>query len=151
MTRGAGMTPSDLAALHGRCFATPPPWTPADFAGLLVRPGVSLLCDPARRGFALIRVVADEAELLTIATEPEARRQGVARVLMSQVLAAAKGAGASVLFLEVAENNTAARQLYDGCGFAQAGRRRGYYRTNSGDLVDALILRRPIDRDFSAA
>ncbi|MBY0338017.1 MAG: GNAT family N-acetyltransferase [Acetobacteraceae bacterium] len=89
------------------------------------------------QGFILARVAADEAEILTLAVVPEARRQGVATALVEAACAAALLAGARVMFLEVAEDNGAARALYAALGFAVAGRRRGYY----GPGRDALLLR----------
>jgi ribosomal-protein-alanine N-acetyltransferase len=134
------MTPDTLAALHARCFTTPPPWSAASFAALLDSPHVFLHHDPAGRGFVLGRVAAGEAELLTIATIPEARRGGLGRAMMAAFEAEARARGAETAFLEVAETNAPARALYAACGFAEAGRRRGYYLAEGGAAVDAMIL-----------
>ncbi|MFN4101064.1 MAG: GNAT family N-acetyltransferase, partial [Pararhodobacter sp.] len=106
------MTPEALAALHARAFATPPPWSAAGFAGLLDSPLVFLTADAQGRAFALGRVVAGEAELLTLATDPAARRQGLARAQMAAFEREAQARGAVTAFLEVAEDNAAARALY---------------------------------------
>jgi len=50
-------------------------------------------------------------------------------------------AGARRVFLEVAEDNWAARRLYAALGFAPVGRRRNYYRRGQ-DFVAALTMRR---------
>jgi ribosomal-protein-alanine N-acetyltransferase len=144
------MTPKALAALHGRCFTTPRPWTAAEFAGFLADPLVFLLVE-GDAGLLLGRAVAGEAELLTLAVAPEARGRGLGRKLVSRFLYQARLRGAGSAFLEVAEDNTPARALYARTGFAEAGRRRGYYQAPDGRAVDALVLRRMLaeaaDRD----
>lgn len=137
---GQGMTPEALARLHARSLVTPPPWGAQAFAGLLAGPGAFLCADPGGRAFALGRVAADEAELLTLATDPGARRQGLARALLAGFAAEARARGAAQAFLEVAEDNAAARALYAADGWQAAGRRPGYYTTPAGEKVAALIL-----------
>lgn len=131
-----------LAALHARCFTTPRPWTAAEFAELLASPLCFLLTEA--QGFLLGRVIADEAELLTIAVAPEARRQGEGARLLAAFAQAAKARGATTAFLEVAENNAAARALYARAGWAQAGRRKGYYHSPEGDALDAVVMTLPL-------
>ena len=138
------MTAAQLAALHVRCFGTPRPWTEAEFAGFLADPLVFLLVE-GDAGLLLGRAVAGEAELLTIAVAPEARRRGLGRKLMARFLYQARLRGADHAFLEVAEDNAAALALYLAAGFTQAGRRRGYYHHPNGQAVDALVLRRVLD------
>ena len=135
------MTSAELAVLHARSFVTPRPWSEAEVASLLADPLVFLLVE-GDAGFLLGRAVAGEAELLTIAVAPEARQRGLGRKLVSRFLYQARLRGADTAFLEVAEDNSAARTLYARAGFAEAGRRRGYYRTPTGQAVDALVLRR---------
>ena len=125
---------------HARCFTTPRPWTAAEFAALLAEPPV--FATLAETGFALGRVVADEAELLTIAVAPEARRQGEGRALLDGFLRTARARGAETAFLEVAADNTPAIALYERGGFAPAGRRRGYYTQPGGPALDALVMTR---------
>lgn len=133
----AAAPPRALAALHAAAFTVPRPWTAEELAALLAHPGAVLAA--AEQGFALARVAADEAELLTIAVAPAARRRGLGRQLLARVLTAAAGRGARSVFLEVAADNAPARALYAMAGFAEAGRRRGYYGG-----ADALVLRRPL-------
>lgn len=132
------MTPADLAALHALCFTTPRPWSEAEFSGFLSSPFVFLLTDHG--GFLLGRVIADEAELLTLAVDPACRNQGIGGRLVGEFLAASKQRGASAAFLEVAEDNAAARRLYLGAGFAESGRRKGYYGSAKGDQQDAIVM-----------
>lgn len=135
------MTPEALAALHGLCFTTPRPWSAAEFTALLADPLTFLLVE-GDAGFLLGRAVAGEAELLTLAVAPEARRRGLGRKLVSRFLYQARLRGAESAFLEVAADNDPARGLYTRAGFIEAGRRRGYYRTPEVQAVDALVLRR---------
>jgi [ribosomal protein S18]-alanine N-acetyltransferase len=129
-----------LAALHARCFAQA--WSREAFAKLLATPGAFALLavDEAQPvGLSLARAAGGEAEILTLCVTPAARRRGAGRALVEATAAEARGRGANDLFLEVAEDNVAARALYLALGFAQAGRRPGYYGPR-----DALVLRRAI-------
>ena len=94
------------------------------------------------------RVAGPEAELLTLAVLPAARRRGLATLLVGAFEAQAVARGAEECLLEVAETNAAARALYAGLGYLAAGRRPGYYRPLGAAPVDALVLRkRPITHD----
>ena len=135
MTRSEA-PPEALAALHAAAF--PAPWDAAAFAALSAQPGVLALVEDD--GFILIRVVADEAEILTLAVRPEARRRGLGARLVAAAAARAAALGAERLFLEVAQDNAAARGLYARSGFAEVGRRRGYYARPGATAVDALTL-----------
>ena len=136
------MTPAEMAALHARSFTTPRPWSEAEITDLLASPLVFALTRP--EAFLLGRVVAGEAELLTIAVHPDQRRAGLGRALVEAFLTEAVARGGESAFLEVAEGNTAARALYAACGFAPAGRRRSYYHRPDGTSEDALILVRSL-------
>ena len=132
-----------LAALHAEAFPPPQRWGAEAMALLLDLPGhFALLAAEADSplGFVMGRAAAGEAEVLTLAVRPEARGGGVGRRLMRALLAEAAVAGATELFLEVAETNAPARALYAGLGATEAGRRRRYYP----DGGDALVLRLPI-------
>jgi len=132
----AAISAETLADLHAAAFAAP--WTAGTFAELLVQPGV--FAETADDGFILIRVVADEAEILTLAVRPEARRRGLGARLAAAAAARAAALGAERLFLEVAQDNAAARGLYARSGFVEVGRRRGYYARPGAAAVDALTL-----------
>jgi ribosomal-protein-alanine N-acetyltransferase len=124
-----------IAALHAAAFGAAC-WNTAAFPVLLGTPSTFGFLREA--GFILARVIAGEAEILTLAVAPEQRRQGIARSLLEEALAEAGRRGATEIFLEVAENNAAARRLYASAGFVQAGVRRDYY----GPGASALLLRR---------
>ena len=128
-----------LAAVHAEAF--PRPWPAEAFAGLLRQSGVvALACGDD--GFVLLRRVLDEAEVLTLAVRPSARRRGLGRTLMAGGAALMAGLGVAELRLEVADDNAAARALYTGLGFAAVGVRRGYYLRAAGiPLGDAVLMR----------
>lgn len=131
------MTPAErLAELHATAFDAP--WTAAAFAALLEQSGVMLI--ERECGFILIRVVADEAEILTLAVRPEARRAGLGLILVKAAAEAAADTGATILFLEVAADNAPARALYARSGFTQVGKRPRYYARPAAAAVDALLL-----------
>ena len=134
----APLTATEMARIHAACFTMPRPWSGAEFAAALADPyGIVIHED---RGFALGRVVAGEAELLTLAVDPQARRGGMGQRLVTQFLTASRAKGAESVFLEVAATNVAARALYEKCGFVQTGLRRAYYRDGDGRGVDAVVL-----------
>jgi ribosomal-protein-alanine N-acetyltransferase len=134
---GAGET---LAALHAAAFDEP--WSGEALEALLTAPGVIGLM--REDGFILIRIAADEAEILTLAVRPQARRRGLGGALVEAGAEAAHAANATSLFLEVAADNRAAIALYARSGFQQVGRRKGYYAREGGAPVDALVLARSL-------
>ncbi len=89
--------------------------------------------------------MARESEILTLAVAPWARRQGVAKALVQAVTEEAQRRGAHAVFLEVAADNPAARDLYQGLGFIRAGLRKAYYARSGAPAADALVLRRALN------
>ena len=131
-----------MARLHARCFATPRPWTAAEFAAVIADPLCFTLIESD--GFLIGREVADEAEILTLAVDPEARRRGTGARLVQGFLAEAQNRGAASAFLEVAANNQPAICLYLQAGFGEAGLRRGYYTSADAAAVDAVVMTRAL-------
>lgn len=132
-----------LAALHAQAFPHEP-WDAAALAGMLATPGTTALTAAAGggdlAGFILLRVVLDEAEVLTICVSESARRRGLGAALLQAARDAATAGGAAALYLEAAADNVSALALYRSAGFAEAGRRRGYYRRGA-EKIDALVMR----------
>lgn len=124
-----------MAAIHAAAFPRTEAWSRDVMTLQLEMPAVFGLIHPDG-GMILARVVADEAEILTLAVDPARRRSGIGRALMDAAMARAAHSGARSMFLEVAITNTAARALYTSLGFERAGLRRRYY----ADGTDALIL-----------
>lgn len=136
------MRPQDMARIHKAAFRDGRPWKQDEFAELLAGAGVFVAA--TQDCFALVRVIADEAELLTIATDPAHQRRGLARACMHDWMARATELGAHIAFLEMAADNMAAGGLYRACGFEQTGLRRNYYRREGGEPVDAILMSRPL-------
>ncbi|MBT3764733.1 MAG: GNAT family N-acetyltransferase [Rhodospirillaceae bacterium] len=133
-----------VSTLHGACFDEV--WNEVAVNKILSMPGVIgfLGChenDPC--GFIIGRVAADEAEIITLGVIPPWRDKGAASLLLEAFLGEALAQGAGAVYLEVADDNTAARALYTTAEFQEAGRRRNYYRRDNG-REDALILRKKI-------
>lgn len=133
-----------LARLHAGVF--PDAWPEEAFASLLARAEVLVLLiaratAQAADGFALVRAVAGEAEILTFCVAKEARRRGLGKTLLEAACEAARERGADELFLEVGEENAAARALYQKNGFGVVGRRAAYYR-HGPEAADAIVMRR---------
>ena len=128
-----------LAGIHARAFHPEEVWAEAAFASQLALPNTFGFVH-LDGGLVLGRVAANEAEILTLAVVPHARRQGLGRALLRAAMAAATGRGAETMFLEVSAGNRAARGLYDGAGFRPVGRRPGYYPDGSEALVLAAGL-----------
>ncbi len=133
-----GEDAGDLAALHAAAFASP--WSRADLADLLASPGAFALLAEGE-GFILCRAIAGEAEILTLAVAPAARRRGTGRALVEAAAGVAGTLGAETLFLEVAHDNATALALYDAAGFSRVGLRKGYYATGA----DAVVMRRALN------
>jgi len=136
----AGEAPA-LAALHARAFDAP--WGAAEIADLMAGPGAFALVaeTQAPAGFVLCRAAAGEAEILTLAVDPRARRAGLARALVAAAADLARRLGAEELFLEVAADNAAALGLYGAVGFVRAGLRPRYYDRGAAGFADALVMR----------
>jgi len=134
-----------LADLHARAFDRP--WSASEIAKLLENTAVFALVSraDAPQGFVMAWAAAGDAEVLTVAVVPEARRKGVGASLVTAAGVAALVRGAASMHLEVAEDNEAARALYRKLGYEEAGRRRAYY-AGEGGSVDAIVMRRALPR-----
>ena len=134
-----------LATLHARAFDKP--WSAAEISKLLENPAVFALGsrDTEVRGFVMAWAAAGDAEILTIAVVPEARRQGVGAALVTSAGVRSLARGAASMHLGVFEENVAARALYAKLGYEEAGRRHAYY-AGEGGSVDAIVMRRTLPR-----
>jgi ribosomal-protein-alanine N-acetyltransferase len=130
-----------MASAHAQAFDRP--WDEAVFRDFLAQPGTFALVavdeDPA--GVVLCRAMAGEAEVLTLAVAPWARRRGVGRTLMTAALDLARETGAEAMFLEADVSNDAAVTLYAQLGFERSGIRKAYYDRGGEGRANALVMR----------
>ena len=137
---------SELAAIHAKGFYRG--WPSAEFASFLSERDtpVYVACDAKRRiaGFALVRVAADEAELLTIAVDPRWRGKRLGHALLAAAFDDLLMSPARRMFLEVSEDNAAAIKLYERHGFARISSRKGYYAKADGTAATALVMARDL-------
>ncbi len=136
------MRPEDLATLHAAAFSDSRSWSAKEFSDLLSSPFVFVIAQHG--GFALGRAIADEAELLTIAVQPNQRRQGLGKTLLKSFERESQTRGATRVFLEVAADNAAAIALYATQTYAVCGHRPNYYTRNDGTQVDACLMDKPL-------
>jgi [ribosomal protein S18]-alanine N-acetyltransferase len=131
-----------LAAIHAACFDTA--WTEEALRTFIDAGGVTIW-GAVPVGFLIVSQIGDEAEIITLAIAPSARRGGIARALIAAKMEALSKSGVTRLFLEVAADNDAARGLYADLCFTQVGLRKNYYARNSEAAMDALVLARALD------
>ncbi|HEY6752859.1 MAG TPA: ribosomal protein S18-alanine N-acetyltransferase [Rubrobacteraceae bacterium] len=116
----------------------PKPWSEEIWREELSSPFglyVVLEAGGAISGHVGLKLIFDEAHVMTLAVRPERRRRGFAQVLVEAALADPASAGASRVYLEVRPSNLEARALYRSLGFTETGVRPRYY----GD-EDALVM-----------
>jgi len=138
-----------LADLHAQCF--PHPWSAASFKSFLENPvHRAMVANIAPRGrepagFILIRSIAGEAEILSIAVAPDHRESGVATGLLYKICDLLREERVKKIFLEVGQQNVAALRLYQKTGFKQVGDRKAYYRSGtSAPPGDAIIMEKKL-------
>lgn len=137
-----------LAAIHAVAFPGAP-WSAADLAALLreetvlglVARRASVFGSRSAVGFVLMRSVAGEAEILTIAVAPSHRRRGIAAALVEEAFRRLYRDRVEAVFLEVDAGNVAALALYRRLGFVKVGERKGYYAHGSVPGATALVMR----------
>ena len=134
-----------LAELHGASFHRG--WGEGEFETMLRESNTLVHRLRLKRktvGFAVSRIGADEAEILSIAIDPRYRGQGLSRNLLLTHLGHLAGRGVRTIFLEVEENNRPALGLYKRAGFTVVGRRERYYQQAGGEQLNALLMRRDL-------
>lgn len=127
-----------LAELERLCFAQP--WSEKGLTRELDNPHGTFRVaveDEQLLGYSGMHCVAGECYIANVAVHPDARRQGVAQALVSELIRHAQAQSCDFITLEVRPSNTPAIALYKKLGFAEAGRRRRFYRDPE---EDALLL-----------
>lgn len=118
-------------------------WSAQQLCSMMRLPGAVLAIARLNErpvGFALLRSIAGEAELLLLAVHPDHRSRSFGRRLLDRCMAEAEGSGARTMFLEVRKGNPAIH-LYSKAGFLQYNVRRDYYVGSNGDRSDALSFK----------
>lgn len=133
-----------LAQMHAGAFFSG--WSEAELTSYITTPErtpVYVACDARRRtkGFMVLRLAGNEAELLTIIVDHKKRAKGVGAALLRAGFDDLLVSPATAMFLEVDETNPPALRLYANFGFKQVGKRQGYYQTKQGRPATALIMR----------
>jgi ribosomal-protein-alanine N-acetyltransferase len=95
-------------------------------------------------GFILYRLVADEAEILSVAVKPGLRRRGIGKRLLQETLRHLYSEGAHGIHLEVEDSNPAAIALYKGMEFRESGKRSAYYVQGRESPAGALVMLRQL-------
>jgi len=134
-----------LAQIHGASFHRG--WGEGEFETMLTERNTlvhRLRIGRKTIGFAVSRMAADEAEILSIAVAESHRGRGLSYNLLLTHLGHLAGRGVRTVFLEVEENNQPARRLYERAGFTVVGRRERYYRHGGGEPLNALLMRRDL-------
>lgn len=135
-------TAAQLSAIERAAFAgRETPWSINDYVALGGPPRAAVFTDDmVREGYLILSFAADEGEIINLGVVPSARRKGLGRALLMAGEDLTCDLGIRRLFLEVAADNAPARALYTSEGYAEAGRRKGYYRRPDGSREDALIM-----------
>lgn len=140
------MVTEDLVSVVGNENASYPyPWSRTIFEDCL---RVGYCCLVAERpegicGHGIMMVRAGEAHILNLCVATEARRRGVARDMLAELLDIARRMAATNAFLEVRPSNHGAVKLYGDAGFHVIGQRPGYYPAAFG-REDALVMARDL-------
>jgi len=138
-----------LADIHAVCFRHS--WSEASFKSFLENKyhrAIVANIDGSTDvpvGFVLIRSVAGEAEILSVAVAPEHREAGIATGLLYKFCALLKAEKVKKIFLEVGQRNIAALRLYEKTGFKPVGDRKAYYKSSTGQPAgDAVIMEKTL-------
>ena len=119
------------------------PWTRGNFVDSLVAGYTAWTLnhvDGDLVGYCVAMTGVGEMHLLNITVAPAARRCGHARHMLAELIRVCRLRQASRLWLEVRESNADAREVYRRLGFAQVGRRKGYYPAPEGRREDAVVM-----------
>jgi len=91
-------------------------------------------------GFAIMEFFEERAHLSLLAVLPGYQKLGVGKRMLEWLEASARTAGIFAVHLELRAGNDGARRFYERLGYAEKGRRRGYYAGRE----DALCMARDL-------
>jgi [ribosomal protein S18]-alanine N-acetyltransferase len=148
MTEIRALTAVDLGAIERierRSYATP--WSRSMFASEIAKP--TSIClgafepDAGLVAYLIISRYVDAWHVMNVATDPDHRGRGLARMLFDELFARTAEDGGRGYTLEVRVSNDAAIRLYERLGFRSKGVRRGYYTDNREDAL--VMWKDPLD------
>lgn len=129
-----------IAQIAAQSFGSP--WSRQGFAEALPMENVCFLLaeeENAILGYGGLYMAADEGEIINVAVCPDFRRQGVADLLLTELINEGHRNGVCRFFLEVRVSNEAAIRLYEKHGFQRQGIRRNFYQK---PREDAYVMNR---------
>ena len=133
-----------VMAVENRIY--PFPWTAGNFLDSLDSGYSAWTCreNGVLVAYAVMTLAVDEAQLLTIGVAAERQRTGLGGELLAHLFAVARQMAARRMFLEVRPSNEPALGLYRRHGFAEIGRRKGYYPAANNSREDAIVMGRDL-------
>jgi len=138
-----------ISSMHCSCFTQG--WEFETMLQTLITPGtigwLHYTDDKPKtpNSFAITRMIAPEAEILTLGTIPDQQGQGKASQLLHDITHSMQhNYDIDSLYLDVDENNKSAIALYKSAQFAVCGKRKNYYTSKNGIQSDALLMTRKL-------
>ena len=131
------MTPEGLARTHAAAFDGEG-WPESDFARYLDDPNI--LLHGTDLSFVALRRAGPEAEVLTLASDPNCQGNGLATRNLERAMRILAHQGVKDVFLDVAEDNIPALALYARCGFTEFSRRHNYYKNGTTAICMKIVL-----------
>lgn len=142
------MVAADVDEVHAlECSVFPHPWSRANFMDSLASGYDAWVLresgqpEQALAGYFLLMYAVDEAHLLDVAVAGKLHGTGLGRYLLDRIAARARGMGMESILLEVRPSNERALHVYRRYGYAEIGRRKGYYPAGPGQREDAIVMR----------
>ena len=132
------MIPEEMANLHLICMPEYSSWT-AKYYGELLR-SKNHIFEISKAGFGCARLIENEAEILILLVHPNFQKSGYAHSILHNLHTKLVNLKCDKIFLEVAEINIAARNLYLKNNYSQIGRRANYYSLKNGKKTDGLVF-----------
>lgn len=127
----------ELVELERKCFKDP--WSATMFSGDLQSEFTYYFGifnkDGMLVGYAGMWVSVDVGEITNVAVHPDYRRQGIASLLINNLIDVCRINNLSSINLEVRENNCKAISLYNKLGFEKVGLRKNYYKNPTENAV----------------
>ena len=147
-----GTAADDLASVHALAFSREAAWRVSEFRDLLNQPATlarGIRDNETLVAFILIQLVEGEAEILTLATAPQAQRRGHARTLVANLEQELRPSGLQNWLLDVAADNAPALAFYESLGFQTDSLRRNYYKRLEGGSIDAILMSKTVGGQIS--